>query len=199
MDDQLPYDNNFLGVDEMPFDNSQEAPPGAIDGNSDKADRFVGCLLGAMVGDAMGAAVEGMNASGIQRKYGAVTDFIAAPHMGIKEEGDRFGMYTDDTNSMLALAQSLVLCGGLNALNAAQLNAQQGLHSIPLRGYPDSAIEVMEAVEKGVDIRETGQLRFKMGKYSNGGAMRIAPVGLCFGSCGADALHEAVCIVDSIA
>jgi poly(ADP-ribose) glycohydrolase ARH3 len=125
-----------------------------------------------MVGDTLGA-------SDIKAKVGRVTDFIAGSHMGIREEGPRCGMYTDDTNSCLALAESVVRCQGVDGADAARANAARGLHSCPRRGYPGSALNVMRAIESGADHRATGRAEFPDGSWANGGAMRIAPVALC--------------------
>lgn len=64
-------------------------------------DRCIGSLLGHMIGDQLGAAVEGFSAARIKREHGIVRDDIETPHMGILELGPRIHMYTDDTNRSL--------------------------------------------------------------------------------------------------
>ncbi|CAF1325828.1 unnamed protein product [Rotaria magnacalcarata] len=102
------------------------------------SDRCIGCLLCHMIGDQLGAGVEGFSAARIKREIGMVRDDIKAPHMGIPELGPRIHMYTDDTNAMLALANSLVVNEGLKAKHAAQSYAQFWSTGVK-RGYPDSA------------------------------------------------------------
>jgi ADP-ribosylglycohydrolase len=106
-------------------------------------DRCIGSLLCHMIGDQLGAAVEGFSSTRIKREHGVVRDDIAAPHMGIPELGPRIHMYTDDTNSMLALAHSLVVNEGLKPIHAAKSYAEFWSTGIK-RGYPDSAQASMQ-------------------------------------------------------
>lgn len=45
-------------------------------------DKFRGCIMGAHIGSAMGAAVEGMSYPEIEKKYGFVEDFLPYEHYG---------------------------------------------------------------------------------------------------------------------
>ncbi|CAF0970860.1 unnamed protein product [Rotaria sordida] len=145
-----------------------------------------------MIGDQLGAGVEGYSAARIKREFGTVRDDITAPHMGIPELGPRIHMYTDDTNAMLALAHSLVVNGGLKAKHAAQSYAEFWSTGIK-RGYPDSAQASMKCVLDGkIDYRECGRINFPDGSFANGGAMRIAPIALAFRDASDEQLYEAV-------
>jgi ADP-ribosylglycohydrolase len=64
--------------------------------------RFLGCLLGGAVGDALGAPVEFMSHAGIRRRFGAqgITDY--APAYG------GLGTITDDTQMTLFTAEGLL-------------------------------------------------------------------------------------------
>jgi ADP-ribosylglycohydrolase len=108
-------------------------------------DRCIGVVLCHMIGDQLGAGVEGFSASRIKRDHGIVRDDIEALHMGIPELGPRIHTYTDDTNAMLALAQSLVANDGLRPKHAARSYAEFWSTGIK-RGYPDSAQENMGLV-----------------------------------------------------
>jgi ADP-ribosylglycohydrolase len=122
--------------------------------NCGETDKQVGALLGVLVGDVLGAGVEGLifktfvdfNASGTGESALGIAksfpngprDFIFAPHMGIEYRGSLYGRYTDDTQTSIGLAASLVSCQGLNPLHAARSYA--GIHqrsndanSIPYR------------------------------------------------------------------
>lgn len=74
-------------------------PEGAI------RDRFLGCLLGGAVGDALGAPVEFMTRTEIRRQFGpgGITRF--APAYG------RLGAITDDTQMTLFTAEGLLRSG----------------------------------------------------------------------------------------
>lgn len=147
------------------------------------AGKTLGVLLGGMCGDILGAPAEGshMTAHQIEKKYGAsgCRDFEAARHLGIRGIQPA-GQYTDDTNSVLALATSLVGKKGLDPQDAAETYARFWACFEPERGYPDSAQTVMAAVAAGADIATIGRVAFPDGSFANGGAMRIAPVGIAF-------------------
>jgi len=144
-------------------------------------DRCVGCLLGTACGDILGAAVEGSSARDIRELYGEIRDFA--------EVGRGFGCYTDDTQMTLALTTSLVECG---RVDAAHVSAQYAEFYEAWRGYGGAAHRVMRLLKDGGDYRGTGRLQFPEGSFGNGGAMRIAPVGLAYRHADADELAEAV-------
>lgn len=66
-------------------------------------DSFRGAMLGFAIGDALGMPVEGMSKSDIERIYGRITDFHPSPYGDLKE-----GEWTDDTEQMIALAESIL-------------------------------------------------------------------------------------------
>eukprot|EP01119_Soliformovum_irregulare_P022107 TRINITY_DN749_c0_g1_i7.p1 TRINITY_DN749_c0_g1~~TRINITY_DN749_c0_g1_i7.p1 ORF type:complete len:392 (-),score=96.82 TRINITY_DN749_c0_g1_i7:699-1874(-) len=164
-----------------------------IDRHHLTSDRFVGCLIGGMVGDILGAAVEGWRIKEIADTYpDGLRDFVSCVHMGVEMLGKRYGMYTDDTNSTLALAHSLVTNKGLDPGHAAKSYGEFYITTEPRRGYPNSAQAVMRAVLAGKDHRETGTMIFPNGSYANGGAMRISPIGLACRNATDDELYEMV-------
>ncbi len=144
-------------------------------------DRCVGCLLGTACGDILGAAVEGSSARDIRELYGEIRDFA--------EVGRGFGCYTDDTQMTLALATSLVECG---YMDAAHVSAKYAEFYEAWRGYGGAAHRVMRLLQDGGDYRGTGRLQFPEGSFGNGGAMRIAPVGLAYRHAADEVLLEAV-------
>ncbi len=132
-------------------------------------DRCIGCLLGTACGDILGAAVEGWSASDIRQSFIELRDFL---------DTDRgFGCYTDDTQMTLALAASLVEHG---RIDAQPISAKYAEFYEPRRGYGGAAHRVMRLLQAGGDYRGTGRLQFPEGSFGNGGAMRIAPVGLVY-------------------
>jgi poly(ADP-ribose) glycohydrolase ARH3 len=141
----------------------------------------MGVLLGTAVGDILGASVEGYPAEKIQTLFGELRDFI--------EVADCFGCYTDDTEMTLALAQSLIDRQGIDGAHCAMMYA--GFYS-PFRGYGSGAHEVLKALKNGADYRETGYLTFREGSFGNGGAMRIAPLGLVYRHTDNDTLKKQV-------
>lgn len=144
-------------------------------------DGCVGSLLGTACGDILGAAVEGSSARDIRELYGEIRDFA--------EVGRGFGCYTDDTQMTLALATSLVECGHVDA---AHVSAKYPEFYESWRGYGGAAHRVMRLLQDGGDYRGTGRLQFPEGSFGNGGAMRIAPVGLAYRHAMDNVLLEAV-------
>lgn len=195
--------------------------------------RARGCMLGLMVGDALGAAVEGFPREEIrdiaQDRWGCNTieGFIAAVHMGTYvpagEPGQyrpavqvrdcnfvpvgppkndntakhcaRTGMYTDDTTAALALASSIVECGGVDPAHAARSCAELFRDNEAFRGCPPTAKRTLEKILEGVPPEETGlppHFPFEGGSFANGGAMRISPLAVAFRGAGPEALRRAV-------
>jgi poly(ADP-ribose) glycohydrolase ARH3 len=143
--------------------------------------RCIGCLLGTACGDILGAAVEGQPADTIRGRHGEVRDFL--------DTFRGFGCYTDDTEMTLALATSLVERGTADAEDTSLKYAE---FYESRRGYGATAHRVMGALLNGADYRKTGRIEFPNGSFGNGGAMRIAPVGLAYRHASDDVLHQAV-------
>jgi poly(ADP-ribose) glycohydrolase ARH3 len=141
-------------------------------------DRCIGCLLGAACGDILGAGVEGQTADTIRGHHGEVRNFLDTIR--------GFGCYTDDTEMTLALATSLVEKG---FADPEDISLKYADFYEPRRGYGAAARRVMGALQNGADYRKTGRLEFPNGSFGNGGAMRIAPVGLAYRNASNDVLH----------
>ncbi len=69
-------------------------------------DRFIGCLLGLAVGDAVGAAVEFKP----RGSFTPITDMVGGGPWSLSP-----GQWTDDTSMALCLAESLITCNGFDA------------------------------------------------------------------------------------
>eukprot|EP00697_Spironema_sp_BW2_P015361 gnl/Spiro4/6173_TR3172_c0_g1_i1.p1 gnl/Spiro4/6173_TR3172_c0_g1~~gnl/Spiro4/6173_TR3172_c0_g1_i1.p1 ORF type:complete len:410 (-),score=86.90 gnl/Spiro4/6173_TR3172_c0_g1_i1:62-1246(-) len=169
-----------------------ELPPAT----RDIVDRCVGCVLGAMAGDMLGAACEGMPAAQIAAR-GGYRNYEPASPMGLEFDPPRSGMYTDDSNGLLSLLASLRECNWQLVPEHAALSCAEFWASPPRRGYPESASAVFrKLLNPAVDFRETGRLAFPTGSFANGGAMRIAPMGL-WGRC-LSALEFRAAVADAI-
>ena len=132
--------------------------------------RIQGCLLGLAVGDALGATYEGLFAD-IILSYGGGDEIV-------KHKSGETLNYTDDTQMMIGVAETLVehreIVPGYLCQRFAQ-NYQKG------RGYGQGVRPLIEAMAIGeFDQKTTPFLVFENGSYGNGAAMRIAPVGLLF-------------------
>jgi poly(ADP-ribose) glycohydrolase ARH3 len=122
--------------------------------------KFVGCLIGAAIGDALGATREG------------ATDFQEVTALGPR--------YTDDTAMMIGVAESLIESGTFHYEDMAT-RFIQNYEREPWRRYSAGAPRIFR-------MMQNGRLWFGMldrevypgGSIGNGAAMRVAPVGLFY-------------------
>jgi len=122
-------------------------------------DRFQGSALGTFVGDAMGREVEGWP-----------WELIKARHGILQEIGG--GVYTDDTEMMIGIMESLKEDPGFDPA----LTARWFLENFhPYRGYGGRIYGIMDRLRKGAPWDQVGT-----DSWGNGGAMRIAPIGFFF-------------------
>jgi len=127
--------------------------------------KFIGALLGTFVGDALGMPVEGYRAAMISQRYGGVLKEMI------------WGHYTDDTQMMIGIAESLVHCKGFNGKDMAQRFVS---NFDLMRGYGPGAIGAIDRLSAGYPWDTAGGMTFEHGSYGNGSAMRIAPVGVFY-------------------
>lgn len=143
----------------------------------DMKSKYTGCMLGAAIGDALGKQNEGLGRNEI-RDRGYITDYGKAPR-GSPGEKLGAGQYTDDTEQMLVLAQSLIRCKGFNADDFARRIAKWGADALknPARKSllgPSSSSAVAK-LNAGIHWKDSGS-----NIPSCGSAMRVAPVGLFY-------------------
>src|SRR5262249_27417128 len=146
---------------------------------SNRIDRARGCLLRLAVGDALGAPLEGLSAQQIRAHYGHVTDYVDGARAW-KKKPYRWrlpGLYSDDTQQALALADVLLECGRVDPDRLAELYlalaTPKGSYLGAHRGIGRSFRLVLADLERGASPRQTGQASAGVGA-----AMRIAPVAL---------------------
>ena len=135
---------------------SISATPSRLKNLSEIEQRSVGCVLTGIIGDILGAPLEGMTRRELREYHGGiVSEFLKGEHMGVPREL-RKGRYTDDTNAMLALASSLTRKKGLNGWDIAHCNVEFYCLSAVLRGCPSSAQRILKALLNGADYSKTG-------------------------------------------
>ena len=149
--------------------------------------RFVGAMLGTMVGDALGLPVEGIDSRELAE--------LLARHPTLPR-GERevnaavFGLimgdpvlpgsarYSDDTQMTIGVAQSLIARPDFDGADMAHRFAE---NFEPGRGYGMGAQVVLNRLRHGAAWNEAGGNLFGgQGSWGNGAAMRAAPVGLLF-------------------
>jgi ADP-ribosyl-[dinitrogen reductase] hydrolase len=139
--------------------------------------KYLGCMLGAAIGDALGKQNEGLGRKDIL-KLGYVTDYGKA-RPGCPGEKLREGQYTDDTEQMIVLAQSLIECNGFDAGDFAGKIAKWGAEAQndPARKklVGPSSSAAISRLNSGITWKESGS-----DIPSCGSAMRVAPIGLFY-------------------
>jgi poly(ADP-ribose) glycohydrolase ARH3 len=123
--------------------------------------KFVGCLVGSAVGDALGSSFEG----------------LWNPEAKI----ERFsGRWTDDTHMMIGVAESLIANKGFDGSHMTEI-FMKNYEREPWRGYASGPPRVFRWIESGVAWNEAAKRLFGgAGSYGNGAAMRVAPVGVFY-------------------
>ena len=162
---------------------------------SQRLDRFRGSLLGLAIGDALGAPLEGLSPQQIRAHYHQVTDYVDGAKAW-KKKPFRWrlpGLYTDDTQQALALADVLVETRHADLRRLSEIYVALATPDLGYagahRGVGKSFRQVLADLKRGVCPKQTGQPSAGIGA-----AMRIAPVALYFAET-PELLFEAVMAV----
>ena len=151
-------------------------------------EHILGGLLGQAFGDAF-AMPALLHPEDTWKRYGGwITAFHPGPAGHPAHEGLPAARVTDDTEQAFALASSIIRDGGVTIEGAARAllawyEAVDG-DSAPFVG--PSTRKACQALKRGVDPGETG-----LAGDTNGGAMRISPVGLIHPADPATAVRDA--------
>lgn len=128
--------------------------------------KFLGSIVGAALGDAMGASREG-------RGIAAEQDI---EHIAVMEHPLR---YTDDTHMTIGVTESLVESRGFHGDHMAGRFADNYFKE-PWRGYGLGPPRVFRLLRNGEGWDKAANHIYPGGSFGNGAAMRVAPVGLLF-------------------
>jgi len=132
-------------------------------------DRFIGCLLGLAIGDALGSRVEGYSPEAVQRSNVDMTEFLEELWSWSR------GRWTDDTKMAIALTESIIDAHGFNPEQAAK-RYLEWYASGDLRGIGNITQQSLENLKEGASWQNSGvKADWAAG---NGTAMRVAPLGL---------------------
>ncbi len=128
--------------------------------------KVAGSLLGAALGDAVGAFREGHAMAAGEEAVGDV---------------DSSGplRYTDDTHMAIGIAESLIECGGFDGPHMAGRFVSNYLQE-PWRGYGPGPPRVFKLIADGEPWDRAAARVYPGGSFGNGAAMRVAPVGLLY-------------------
>lgn len=134
-------------------------------------EKGVAAYLGLAIGDALGATVEFLTPNEIRHQHGVHREITGGGWLRLKA-----GKVTDDTTMSLALGESIIASGGVDARAAADaFNAW-------MRAKP---VDIGNTVRRNlITYRQTGNPEAPASEHDagNGAAMRTLPVALaCYG------------------
>src|SRR5215472_15290513 len=132
-------------------------------------DRFLGCLLGGAVGDALGAPFEGLWSHSIPDEEALLAGYA-------EFEGYPPGQFTDDTQLTLATVRSILETGGVSPAHVARSIAELWRRQEVIG--PGGACT--SAALTFLRTRDWTTCGASVGQAGNGTAMRTAVLGLLF-------------------
>ncbi len=132
-------------------------------------EKFRNCILGLAVGDALGMPVEGLSIENIKQLYGEVRDFLPSPYGDLNA-----GEWTDDTEQMVVLAESILETVYFDPENFAERLKRWFLETTSRRIGPSST-KAISNLMRGVHWTRAGVF-----SDTCGAAMRVAPIGLVY-------------------
>lgn len=140
--------------------------------------RILGSLLAAAVGDAMGAATETRSTNQIIEKFGGlVSDFVAPPD-DVFARGFEKGSVTDDFSLAYCSAKTIIDAKGIIDEKTAQ---DALINWSRTKYYVMAGPTTVAAVDKMLG-KQTENIKsflsYDSSKGSDGGAMKIGPIGL---------------------
>jgi ADP-ribosylglycohydrolase len=139
-----------------------------------------GGLAGALIGDSMGSATEGMNPEKIDRQFGGqVTKFFPPPE-GTFAAGRQPGQLTDDSTQMLEMLDAMVECRGALTSKSVVTHLLHWAKNEELFGKfaGPTTRRAIQKLREGVDPNEAGLPINMLDMVTNGAAMKVAPIGL---------------------
>lgn len=130
----------------------------------DELERIEGALLGTIVGDALGLPFEGTPIGDLPRLHRALARRIEAP---------RCWDYSDDSEMMLALADSVIRVRGIDSRDILETLAAR---CDVARGYGKGMRTTLRAWRESRDEWSAARATWEAGSRGNGGVVRLAPV-----------------------
>ncbi len=128
--------------------------------------KFLGCLIGAAIGDGLGAWREG-------RRIAEKEDIAS-----LAEKVEELA-YTDDTHMTIGVVESLIQSRGFDGEHMAQAFIKN-YETEPWRGYGPGPPRVFRMIKSGEPWDSAASKIYRGGSFGNGSAMRVAPIGLLY-------------------
>lgn len=145
----------------------------------DITNKFLGIIFGQAVGDALGLGTEFMTKQEVERNYpSGISDYsqiVQDEHRRRWQRGD----WTDDTDMMLCILDSIVECGKVDYLDIARRFKEWMMNGG--MGIGRHTYNVMALGDYTANPQKAAEIIWKMGKKkaaANGAVMRTSVVGL---------------------
>lgn len=136
-------------------------------------ERVCGAILGTAIGDALGMPAEGLSPEDIKKFYGKITRLVE-PVCENSYHKLHKGQWTDDTQLMLAILESIVDKKVIDYDNIAKRHVEALLHS---RGWGKATTKAVTRIRDGVPWWNSAE----EDAAGNGPPMKIAPIGVLYG------------------
>jgi len=157
------------------------------------SNKIAGAFAGVAYGDSMGMPSEFWTPQMIKKHFGKITSLLPAPDENEITRGLKAGEVTDDTYMTMIIAEAIKESGGIpkpEKLADKMLKWAEENKSRINNLFGPSTKKALDSIVKGTPVEEAG----KFGT-TNGGAMRIIPVGVISDWGNLDALAENVRLV----
>lgn len=143
-------------------------------------DKIYGCLFGQAIGDALGLGTEFMTKTEAKEKYpNGLTEYsqIIRDYHRIKFQP---GMWSDDTDMMLCIANAIIEDKGIN-LHTIARNFKDWFYAPDTRGVGQTTYKVLAIADYVEKPQQVTELIWKMSRTknaANGAVMRTSITGL---------------------
>jgi ADP-ribosylglycohydrolase len=139
--------------------------------------RAYGCLIGGAIGDAMGMPASFMTPSEIKNTYGKIIDFNKPKEAQVAHFSLEKGEITDDTEESLIIASVIIEAGYFKRSLFIDKMKNWAIKNKMLESdvIGPSTRRFLQGIIECKDIDEIGKLG-----DTNGGAMRVAPLGIFY-------------------
>lgn len=141
--------------------------------------KYLGCLLGAAIGDAIGAATEMRTRKQIEEKFGYVRDFITPPEDTFAR-GCEAGSVTDDFSLAFTTIETILSSSRIDTHVAEKALIQWGDPSNFYSRFAGPTTQIAIRKLKGEVIPDSHGFKLcnDNSKASNGAAMKMSPIAL---------------------
>lgn len=136
-------------------------------------DKFLGCIYGVAIGDALGRPVETMTANGIRNSFGRIEKYESF-HDHFTGARYKRGTWSDDTQLTLALMKALIDSGGNFDMDVIANGHIREFKEAGGRGWGPSTFKSCKKLSENTHWLESGNPN----GAGNGVMMKIAPLGL---------------------